>query len=629
MNSYKAVVLLSISATLFACGGGGSETEAPAPIPSVSPSNQAPSISAIPDQSVNENDSLTISATANDSDGSIASYLWEHESRFEIELNNADTSTVSFTAVNVINNQNLTLKLTVSDGELTASGLVNITIVDSDDENIYINNLSPFTIADNATTESEYFNVENWGLEYFLSTETYTDTVCYPTPDDCVTEEDQIVWWQQEHSEAGDLNGDGFEDLVITGKYFPHSIPLDILDRPRIFLNDGNGHLVPANEMIVNYNSVGRESLYHTEVADFNSDGFDDILSATLGRFETNPDGTITEHPEDHLLLLSDGNGNLIDSSSLIGGFGDNEFHTAHDLSVGDINGDGHIDYQAGNYLGINNGDGSFRRLNWPDTFPPFFKWAGAMSSLIADFNNDGFDDIAKFMFDSDDEYFGSADMYIILSNGTPDISKWAPVIIGKGIFGSNTKHNHANFADFNNDGYLDFVVGQTRAEPYYVGRALDIYMNKGDGTFDNTTSVAIDNSSRSDLDILNDTSTVGNGEGTVVLRDFNNDGFIDIIDLTSGEGSIGLFANDGTGKFTHVSNDVLAYIAPSEIAERQQENGDKNTTFYSPINLDNQHGLDFVTTTHIFWDKWPKPTKFELVYYELKSKRVINITDE
>jgi len=627
MNYYKSISLLSISLALFACGGGGSDTSAPIPQATPPPSvNQAPSITAIPDQLVNEKDILTISASANDSDGEITSYLWEHMSGFSVELDDTDSSTVSFKAANVINDQGLTLKLTVSDGQLTASELVNITIVDSDNEKIVLNNLSPYTIANDATTESDHFNIENWGLDYFVSDETYTNTVCYPTPEDCVISEGEVFWWEQTHSTTGDFNGDGFEDLVITGMYSPHTIPLGFMDMPRIYLNDGNGHLVLANDIIKDYETIGRESIYRTEVADYNNDGYDDILSATLGRLERHPDGSQTLYQEEQLLLLSNGNGKLVDSSHLIEGFGDDEFHDAHDLSIGDINGDGHIDFQAANYIGINNGDGSFRRLLWPNELPSVFTWAGGTSSTIADFNNDGFGDLAKFMGDNPLDVAITSDMYIILSNGTEDISQWQPVIIGSGFFGTNSVHLHAGSADLNNDGNTDIVVAQTRKEPYYAGRALDIYMGNGDGTFENTTSTAIDNAPRSDLKVIEEHGTIGDGEGSVLLRDFNNDGYIDILDLTSGEASIGIFLNDGTGKFAAVLNDSLPYIAPNGVIGFDSSwVGDKNTTNYAPINLDNKHGLDFITTTHIYWDQTPKPTKFELVYYELKSKKLIN----
>ncbi len=125
MYKIKQLAAASLFATaLSACGGGGGSDDAPKVQPP--PVNQAPTIETIADQSVNEKSTLTITASASDSDGTIASYLWEQTSGIEVTIADADTSAVSFSAQNVIYDQNLTFKLTVSDGELTTSELVKL-----------------------------------------------------------------------------------------------------------------------------------------------------------------------------------------------------------------------------------------------------------------------------------------------------------------------------------------------------------------------------------------------------------------------------------------------------------------------------------------------------------------------
>jgi tetratricopeptide (TPR) repeat protein len=91
---------------------------------------------------------------------------------------------------------------------------------------------------------------------------------------------------------------------------------------------------------------------------------------------------------------------------------------------------------------------------------------------------------------------------------------------------------------DYNNDGYLDIVVGAA-----FGGTTL--YRNNGDGTF---TDVSID----SGLDIS--VNTFG-----TVAGDYNNDGFVDLYvtrqGFYAGEGQ--LFRNNGDGTFTDVTEEA------------------------------------------------------------------------
>jgi endonuclease I len=101
------------------CGGGSDGGDA----------NEAPSVSAGNDQSVASAANVTLTATATDSDGSIASYAWIQVSGKTANLMNADSDTVTFVAPKVGSDQSSVFSVTVTDDQgktSTASVTVNV-----------------------------------------------------------------------------------------------------------------------------------------------------------------------------------------------------------------------------------------------------------------------------------------------------------------------------------------------------------------------------------------------------------------------------------------------------------------------------------------------------------------------
>jgi len=120
MKKFLPIIFILL---LVNCGGGGGTSK-----PEPTPTNKAPVITAIPEQSVIEGESLSITVSANDSDGSIASYQWSQVSGEPVNLQNTDTSTVSFSAPQVQINSEVTLEVTVTDND-GAKATVSIKII--------------------------------------------------------------------------------------------------------------------------------------------------------------------------------------------------------------------------------------------------------------------------------------------------------------------------------------------------------------------------------------------------------------------------------------------------------------------------------------------------------------------
>jgi len=103
-----------------ACGGtsgGGDGGEA----------NQAPIVSAGDEQSVASAANVTLTATASDSDGSIASYAWTQTSGKTANLTNADSASASFIAPKVGTDESLVFTVVVTD-DLGKTSTASVTI---------------------------------------------------------------------------------------------------------------------------------------------------------------------------------------------------------------------------------------------------------------------------------------------------------------------------------------------------------------------------------------------------------------------------------------------------------------------------------------------------------------------
>ena len=95
----------------------------------VKPANQPPMVDAGADQSVDAGTMVLLSGTASDPDGTIASYLWEQMGGTMAVLSGATDATAMFTAPDVLADETLTFRLTVTDDDgATGSDEVVVTV---------------------------------------------------------------------------------------------------------------------------------------------------------------------------------------------------------------------------------------------------------------------------------------------------------------------------------------------------------------------------------------------------------------------------------------------------------------------------------------------------------------------
>jgi hypothetical protein len=259
-------------------------------------------------------------------------------------------------------------------------------------------------------------------------------------------------------------------------------------------------------------------------------------------------------------------------------------------VAFGDINNDGLVDLYVSNKGGanklyLNKGEGKFEDITATAgagiDYPGF-----AMGSVFGDYNNDGFADL----------YLATGGRYEIEANRlfkNNGDGTFSDVTSAAGV-GLKAFTYAASFVDYDNDGNLDIYCAN-----YGVGAKNILYRNNGDGTFNDVTDVAgvgdrswswmavwadVNNDNFVDLYVVNGQYPVGEpnrlymnkGDGTfedaskaagvadpnwglgASFADIDNDGDQDLF-VSNYVGPNNLYLNDGKGIFTMASEKIAS----------------------------------------------------------------------
>ena len=403
-----------------------------------------------------------------------------------------------------------------------------------------------------------------------------------------------------------DINRDGYKDFYLfeTIHGSRDQSPNDLV---HAFINDGRGHFQLSNTTVfatgtacTRQGGIGPQALTaknknsncgystgstrHALVADFNNDGMDDIF------------GSMTLHLSDKGVLHNKTLSNIPDyfRSSHMGAL------FTHDQYAGDATGDKHIDIfipsihtaEKGFWgdgtkidgcseciatvpwsLLVNDGTGKFSlnqnfpimgvgkdhplvRQYMPHNDPnKGILWGGnvekmwATTTAIADFDKDGHPDVVVGWFNPRaTETWGlgkNSAGAVYYNDGKNDWRNRPIMSLPASFYNNNGNANDIEVMDFDEDGWIDIIVASTKHSPYYEGRILQFFRNNKDGTFSDVTNTVHPAPEK----YANGTGTpLWNGEGQIILRDFNGDGRLDIVDSNT---YTYVLLNNGYGKFT------------------------------------------------------------------------------
>jgi len=524
------------------------------------------------------------------------SFILESEDIHWISTN--DNKNFSYRApITLLNEEEFDVQISSIQTAYCPQGSISLThTVIRDEENLkYVPSPTPYN---HSTLQTDYFASHNLGFGGIEVTDRFTATICYPTPNDCETFENALFGQDAHNMATGDFNGDGFEDIVVAWALFPHTIELEqkVHAPVHIYLNDGNGNLYEDNAVYYSNEAPTHPAPYRLAIADFNNDGIDDIFVGSMGLQYRDPDSAndfILPYPD--LLLLSDSSGRFSDASANIDDQNNGNGKIcgfSHDASTGDFDNDGDYDIFACNLLLVNDGLGNFV-IHQDLDFNLQQAYGNPMSSLIVDLNNDDYADLVFWNFDNRPNSI-SEEGFALVSDGTANVDNWTLVELPEGPFGRNhNKFNHAAWGDLNNDGNNDVVVGITRDLPYYEGAYVQVLMGDGNGNLVDVTETNFNAQPR---------QATHHGESNIYLRDFDNDGDLDIFhstrDFASNLHGSHIALNDGNASFLTISETRL----PQKPKANEWDN---NSYLFKgmPINLDNQGCLDLISTSDSWMD--------------------------
>jgi PKD repeat protein len=258
---------------------------------------------------------------------------------------------------------------------------------------------------------------------------------------------------------CGDYNNDGLTDVFIT----------NMGSGSVLLLNHDNGVFQSAT-------GIGLDAYGSYVMAtwlDYNNDGYIDLFIPGGGtRFAAGPATA-------NLLFRNNGDGTFSrETESLLA----TQLTSSSCPAVGDFDNDGYLDiflteWGHDNWLFYNNGDGTYQKLTGMEVN------ANNLVSTTAcwgDYDNDGFLDL--FVGNGNVDVAPRYHNYLFHNNGNGTFTK-----VQTGVVATDTSNCWGSaWADVNNDGYIDlFAAGHSATGPLF-------YINNGDGTFRRDTNTGI-----------------------------------------------------------------------------------------------------------------------------------------
>ena len=336
-------------------------------------------------------------------------------------------------------------------------------------------------------------------------------------------------------STAGDVNGDGYSDIIIGAPYYSNGQTSE--GRTYFFYGTAAGLPATANFTVESNSSTGLCGLSVSSAGDINGDGYSDVIIGgdALSNGQTNEGRVWVYHGSS--VGISSATANWTAESNQTGAFFGHSVSTA-----GDVNGDGYSDILVGalnfdngqtnegkvflwygSSVGLVAGGGIPSNANWSYESNVANDQVGACVSTAGDVNGDGYADVifyagrvpfGLYNLDYAAAFYGG-------STGLPLTPNWKVTdSVIYSYFGSEV----ATAGDINGDGISDVIIGSVN---YSVPNPGDQYEGAAfvyNGSPEGLSSVA-----------ANWTAEGNQASGTFgrcvsTAGDVNGDGYSDVI---------------------------------------------------------------------------------------------------
>jgi hypothetical protein len=326
-----------------------------------------------------------------------------------------------------------------------------------------------------------------------------------------------------------DANGDGIQDILVFGAYYPFNGSNPVAQAATLLLGKGDGTYTVGNSALSALTTVHPREMVR---GDFNGDGKEDFFIADHGYDALPFPGAQNK------LLLSSPNG-YVDASANLPQIAD----FTHSAAVGDVNGDGKLDIFVGNLSGpsspaqpyflLGDGTGHFTKS---DAGLPVGTGGllnrntdqyGATASLLADLNGDGRDDL---VLGNDGNTYGKEHRSAVFWNTGSGFSATSMSYLPQGFYGDYRIVHDIAAVDLDGDGDKDLILLSSESRPmeaYGDGWAIDTLRNDK-GTFVDDTASHFANADRFEGQ-PNEISKIGASE-FIRMLDVNGDGHQDLV---------------------------------------------------------------------------------------------------
>ena len=343
---------------------------------------------------------------------------------------------------------------------------------------------------------------------------------------------------------AGDVNGDGFNDVIIGAHRFelgpacPPPTPAVNCDQGGIFIYHGSANALGAGANpapILTFNTQGysvRTGWAVSTAGDVNADGYSDII---VGDWR---DSVGTESYEGVAFIFHGSAAGVVTVPATILQINlESAFFGRSVSTAGDVNGDGYADVIVGAtqfsngqttegaaflYLGSSSGVGSSAFIRYESNF--INAQMGESVSTAGDVNGDGYSDM---ILGISNQGGGVAHIY---HGGTYNVSALPSFSRSSGQANARLGASVANAGDVNGDGYSDAVLGAPGAANGQAGEG-SVYVHYG-----SITGLSL----APNVTLEEDIAGAAFGTSVASAGDVNGDGYADVVVGAPLSGGIG-----------------------------------------------------------------------------------------